>query len=111
MSESDETAGLRAEVETLRAEVAHLRAWQAAHVCAPPVAAPGTPASWPCTCGSTAGCVAHPWSFRPNAWANACAGNPASTIVINSGEKMYFTREVTPGAAAQPVGFTYTVTI
>ena len=90
---ADETETLRAELADLRAEVDRLRAWQAGHSCAPAWPFPQLPIQQPpCTCGSTAGCLAHPrpnppgvWcqTATPPSWLNICGANALSVPTLN----------------------------
>jgi hypothetical protein len=103
MAELTEVEDLRAEVEALRAEVAVLRAQ--------PV--PVLPAGLPCTCGTTAGCRAHPRPWPGNVWIsaqNACAGGFAGQVYTVNAATPLTIENYNTGCAAGGVPQTFTFT-
>jgi hypothetical protein len=113
---ADETETLRAEVAELRAEVERLQAWQAGHSCAAPLvplAAPYATSPPPCTCGQTSVCQQHPpWRQQvtigdpAGGWfPNVCGANPlpVPSLVFGTtcGQPPTVIMNPTPGCADQ----------
>lgn len=103
----DDAGALRAEVAELRAEVERLRAWQAGHVCAAPVANQ-------CTCSiANTRCPLH----LPPGWTgyvaplNVCGGavGVPQTVIWNPGDPSVTMWQPTAGAAGCAPTMVYAV--
>jgi hypothetical protein len=104
----DGIQALRDEIAALRAEVALLRSQLAPQAFQPNAAAR-------CTCGTTAGCYAHPRPWPGNVWistapAQGCAGGYTGhvyTVPVDGTPLNFYSQ--TFGAAGCAPTYTYTV--